>query len=324
MAKYEDVDVNSITSTSKYEDVDPKSFASEKKEVDDDPYRVNEAWTALKTAGKGVPVLGNYIETDEAMRKFAEDNPWTSKGLEVAGGMTSFIPVVKGVQVASKALPILQKLASQIGIYGGLGAGSAALDTVTNPDAQEGDLETNTKMGGLLGMFGPVAGKLLSPRNVPKPKPTARAPDPGAKVRSSDPYLGDPAHRMGPLGKIADEAIDKAVASSSAAARERVINAEMPGWVKNLDKFSKYNKDINPGIRMLTSGILTGGGLFGGAGIIPAAAIGSLPYTVPAAIKGLRRASMASWASKPIAKTNFTTKDIINAMALQEAANTGE
>lgn len=319
MAKYEDVDVNSI-SGSKYEDVDPNSFTSEK-EVDKDPYRVKEAWTALKTAGKGVPVLGNYIDTDEAMRKFAEDNPWTAKGLEVAGGMTSFIPVVKGVQMLSKGIPLAQKLATQMGIYGTIGAGTSAADTATNPDAQEGDLETNTKIGGLIGMFGPLAGKMLSPRNLPKGKPTARAPDPGAKVRGSDPYL-DPAHRMGPLGKVADDALDKAVASSSKAARERVINAEMPGWVKNLDKFSKYNRDINPGMRMLTSGLLTGGGLFGGVGAIPAMAIGSLPYTAPAAIKGLRKASMATWANKPIANTNLTTKDIVNAMALQQASET--
>ncbi len=292
--------------------------------VDDDPYRVKEAWTALKTAGKGVPVLGNYINTDDAMRKFAEDNPWTSKGLEVAGGLTSFIPVVKGVQLASKAIPLAQRLLPQMGIYGAIGAGSSAADTATNPDAQEGDVAANAKTGGLLGMMGPLAGHMLSPRSLPKTRPSARAPEPGSKVRGSDPFMGDPAHRMGPLGKIADDALDRAFASASKAAKDKAINAEMPGWVKSIEKLSEYNKRISPGTRMLTSGLLTGGGLFGGVGALPAMAIGSLPYTAPAAIKGLRRAGMATWANKPIKGTNLTTKDIVNAMALQEAGNTGE
>lgn len=308
------------TPTAKPVDDDPLRY----KEVDKDPYRVKEAWTALKTAGKGVPILGNYITEDDSMKQYKEDNPWTAKGLEVAGGMTSMIPAVKGVQIASKAAPILKHLAAQMGIYGGIGAGLGAADTATNPDAQEGDMKSNAITGGITGMFGPLAGKLLSPRALPTAKPTARAPDPHTKVRGSDPLLGDPAHRMGPLGKATDEFIDKVVAGASAKAREKVINAEMPAWVKSLDRASEYSKKIAPGTRMLASSLLAGGGLFGGAGVIPAAAIGSLPYTVPAAIKGVRRASMASWANKPIKGTNLTTKDIINAMALQQAGNTGE
>ncbi len=272
--------------------------------VDDDPYRVKEAWTALKTAGKGVPVLGNYINTDDAMRKFAEDNPWTSKGLEVAGGLTSFIPVVKGVQLASKGIPIAQRLLSQMGIYGGIGAGVSAADTATNPDAEEGDVASNAKTGALMGMFGPVAGKLLSPKALPAPKPKAG-------TSRSDPYL-DPAHRLGPLGRETDTALDKIVKSAGRRASKKVEDAPLPWWADRSNA------------RMLTSGMLTGGSLFGGVGILPAAAIGSLPYTLPAAVKLGRKASQATWANKPIKGTNLTTKDIVNAMALQEAGNTGE
>lgn len=327
MAKYEEVDVGSFSPTSKYTEVDPKTFASEK-EVDNDPYRLGEAKTLIKIFGKGIPTVGNYINTDDAMRKFADENPMSAKGLEIAGGLTSFIPVVRGAQMATKAVstvaPFVKNVLPQMGLYGSIGAGVSAADTATNPDAQEGDVASNAKTGFATGMFGPLAGKMLSPRALPPGRPTARAPDPHTKVRGSDPYLGDPAHRMGSLGRETDSAIDKIVAGASAKAKEKVINAEMPAWVKSLDKASAYSKKIAPGTRMLASSLLTGGGLFGGAGVIPAAAIGSLPYTVPAAIKGLRRAGMATWANKPIKGTNLTTKDIVNAMALQQASNQGE
>lgn len=300
----EDKLIEDVPATDKPWETD-KIFEGDTKQaapVDNDPYRVKEAWTALKTAGKGIPVLGNYIDTDEAMRKFAEDSPWTAKGLQMAGGVASFLPAVKGVQLATKALPLVQKLLPQMGIYGTIGGATGAADTATNPDAQEGDLAANTKTSALWGMFGPLAGKLLSPKALPAPTP---------KMRPTSPYM-DPAHRMGPLGKETDAILDRIVKSAGDKAKAKVTDAPMPPW-------AQYDKT-----KMLTSGMLTGGSLFGGIGIPAAAAIGSLPYTIPAAVKLARKGSQASWANKPIKGTNLTTKDIVNAMALSQAGNTSE
>jgi hypothetical protein len=116
---------------------------------------------------------------------------------------------------------------------------------------------------------------------------------------------------MGPLGRETDDLLSRVTREAGEKARAKAAadaaNRPMPFWAHPENT------------RMLTSGILTGGSLFGGMGILPAAAIGSLPYAIPAAVKGARAAPHMRWAGKKLGSTNLTTQDILKALALHQA-----
>lgn len=296
MAKYEEADLGS-KSGSKYQEVDSKSFTPEK-EVDNDPYRLGEAWTALKTAGKGVPIAGNFISEDEAMRKFAEDNPKTATGLKIAGGVGSML--VPGMAIGRLAGVGTQMMAGA-GLGGLLGIGNNA----TNPDPNKPDWKEEGGWGALFGGLGPLGAKLLSPG-----APAAKMPDanpfksinlPKGRVVQGAPSLGRPSEEVvNDLSSLARSAGNKA--------RDEAANKSVPHWLNN---------DAN--IRRLSSAALGASGMMtmGPYGIMA----GIIPYTPSMARAGFKAAAKypnSNWASRGIAGTDISTKDIVRALALQK------
>lgn len=293
MAKYSDIDIGGDTPKSKYSDIDINKFASDK-EVDNDPYRVKEAWTALKTAGKGIPIAGNFINEDEDMKRYAEDNPKTAAGLKIAGGVGSML--IPGMAIGRLAGVGTQMLAGA-GLGGMLGIGNNA----TNSDPNKPSMAEEGGWGALFGGLGPLGAKILSPgapaTKIPSTDPLKSMKIPKGRVVQGMPSLDHTSEEV-------TKRLSELARSAGNKAREEAANKAVPHWLNN---------DAN--IKRLSAAALGSSGMMSMGPIGLAAGI--LPYTPAMARAGFKAAAKypnSNWASKG----TISTKDIVRALALQK------
>lgn len=299
MAKFSEIDVDEIAKKPKYSEISPDKFQESQKPIfGDDPYRLKEAKTLAKIAGKGVPILGNFIDNDEAMQRYSEENPKTAKGLQIAGGVGSML-------IPGMAIGRLGSLGYQVVAGAGLGGMLGVGNNYTNPDPNKPSMSSEAGWGALFGGLGPVGSKLLSPKQPLPPMSEGIKLDsiklPPGRVVQGFPDL----NRFSAEGKKQLASLEKNFHKQKASAE---IEKNMPHWLNN---------DAN--IRRLSGAALGASGMmsFGPMGL----AAGAIPY-IPAATRGAYRTAMkmpnASWANKGIKGSDITTNDIIRALALQK------
>lgn len=109
--------------------------------------------TAARIAGRGIPVVGNFINETDDTREMRRMEPTASTIAEVGTGIAATYPMMA-------AGPVGSTLLRQLGIAGAKGAGLNLADAETSANAPK-DLSERT-IRGAMGMLGGVGGTALN------------------------------------------------------------------------------------------------------------------------------------------------------------------
>lgn len=123
--------------------------------------------TGAKIAAQGIPIAGRFIDDTPETVRFKRENPALSTGLDIAGGVTSTLPLTGPLAVAgagAKGLGLIGSLFASGALGGAIGAGDKVADNIAKGKEQDGDEILGEGLLGFSGgMLGPAVGKVLSP-----------------------------------------------------------------------------------------------------------------------------------------------------------------